>query len=107
MAKQVRSVRFDKELIDLYNSYAAYEKEVFGTERSLSSYANEALAFYFEDHISFMYNAISSNSIVERTPDGRLFKRTFTEDQVRRLEEIMNEACATYYSIAMVDKEGN
>ncbi len=94
MSKQVKSVRFDENLLKLFDDYSEFLKMTFGKRISFSSFVNEALAEYLCSSISFYLNAMHDESIVRQLPNGRLKRYEFTEEQLAKIDELDNEAGA-------------
>lgn len=98
MAKQVKSVRFDGELLELFFEYSSLLHEMFGYTLSFSAIANEAFAEYIKESTDQWYHAMQSRSVVESLPNGKVRKYEFTEAQITQMDELRNEALALWVS---------
>lgn len=98
MAKQVKSVRFDEELLELFSEYSALLNEMFGYTLSFSAIANEAFAEFIKESTDHWYDIMQSQSVVKSLPNGKVKKYEFTETQITKMNELRNEALALWAS---------
>ena len=96
MTKQVKSVRFDGELLELFSEYSALLHEMFGYTLSFSAIANEAFAGFIMESTDRWYGIMQSQPVVERLPNGKVKKYEFTEAQLSKMDELRNEALALW-----------
>ncbi len=92
MAKQVKSVRMDEDLLNVFDSYSNLLQEMFGYSLSLSSIVNEALADFLASSACRWTEIMESQTVVETFPDGKVRKYEFSEEQIKKMREIENFA---------------
>ena len=95
MAKLVKSVRFDEELLHIFSDYSAFQEKTFGTELSFSRYVNDSVATELEKDSSQWEALMQSRSIIERTSNGSPFIRNFTAEQTETIKKI-NQQVSSY-----------
>jgi len=98
MAKQVKSMRIDEELLSTFSEYSELLKEMFGYSLSLSTVVNEALAQFLTESTENWVNSMKSKSVIDHLPNGKIKHYEFTEEQIKKMEQICNDAGAMYYS---------
>ena len=102
MAKKVKSVRFDGELLELFSEYSSLLHEMFVYTLSFSAIANEAFAEFMKESTDHWYHIMQSQSVVERLPNGKVKKYEFTEAQITKMETLSNEA---FFLLASVQEQ--
>ena len=98
MAKLVKSIRFDEELVKLFSDYASLLGEIFGYSLSFSALVNEAFAEYMKNSTENWVQAMAARAIVDRLPNGRLKRYDFSEDQIKQMESLKNDALSIWAS---------
>ena len=96
MAKQVKSFRIDSELIDAFSEYSKFQRETFGASVSFSAFANEAIADHLMQSCQWLHSGIKGQSFVEQKANGQLKRYIFSDDQLRRAEELLENATAVW-----------
>ncbi len=96
MAKQIRSVRVDEEITDVFTEYSALLQEMFGYTVSFSALVNEALAEYLMHSAERWVSAMESRSVVDPQPNGKMKRYDFTEEQIAKMEDIRNSIADVY-----------
>lgn len=92
MAKQVKSVRMNEKLIEVFNDYSALLQEMFGSTVSLSTLVNASLAEFLANSADSWISAMQSRSVVDFQPNGLMKHYEFTDEQVKRMATIRDHA---------------
>jgi len=92
MAKQIKSVRFDEEVINVFLEYSVLLNEMFGYTLSFGAVANEAVAEFLMNASSNWCSAMESKSVIDRLPNGKIKKYEFSEEQIEKMENIHKKA---------------
>lgn len=100
MAKQIKSIRFDEDLVEVFEDYSNLLNELFGTTLSFASFVNEAAAEFLVHSLERWSTAMESNSVVDRQANGKLKKYEFTDDQIAKMKDLLNDAYAVYAQYA-------
>ena len=96
MAKQVKSVRMDEELVNVFSEYANLVNEMFGYSVSLSALVNESLAECLMNSAQTWIATMKSKTVVDPQPNGKMKQYEFTDEQIKRMEAIHNNAASIY-----------
>ena len=99
MAKQVRSIRLDEDLMDAFSDYSALLQEMFGYSTSLGAIANEAIAKYLMDSADNWATMMKSKSVVDIQPNGKMKHYDFSDKQIKKMEAICNSATGIWASL--------
>ena len=94
MAKQMKSVRLDEDLVSLFDEYSACLTSMFGEPLSFSGVLSDALKIYLEQCTSNWVDCMRSGSIIERKRNGKIKEYKFTVEQISRMEKLHQEAFA-------------
>lgn len=105
MAKQVKSIRVDDSIMEVFTNYAELTNELFGNGKpSFGAFANEAIAKELMNVTSMWVSTMESQAVVERLPNGKLKRFSFSDEQIERMKVLEEEAAAAYGSF-LVDQE--
>lgn len=108
MAKQVKSVRFEPQLLNLFYDYSNLLKEMHGMTLPFGLIVNTALAKYIAELVDNTFRAMGKEKIFwERLPSGMWKEHKVTEDQFSKLQEFQNlaEGLAGFLESSMDDGE--
>lgn len=94
MSKQLKSIRFDDDLLDLFTEFSALMTELFGDSLSFSGIVNEAVAAYLDDVISRYAQLMEAGAIVEHLPNGKIREYAFGEGQIAHMKKLSQDASA-------------
>ncbi len=96
MAKQIKSIRFDEDILSVFEKYSALFVELFGRQVSFPAFVNEAVAKELYRSTNDLANWIADGSVVEVLPNNKIKKIEFSEVQVERIKELAQEALSVY-----------
>ena len=97
MAKQVKSIRVDDSIMNVFTKYAELTNELFGNGKpSFGSFVNEALAKELMNITSMWVNTMENQAVVERLPNGKLKRYSFSSEQVEKMRALEEHATAAY-----------
>ncbi len=96
MPKQLKSIRFNDEIIEVFEQYSALGTELFGTKESFGAFVNEAVAKLLYERTEAWASSLGSGSVVEVQPNGRIKKLEFTDAQIRSAKELLDSAYSVY-----------
>ncbi len=96
MSKQIKSVRFNDEIVDLFERYSALTTELFGTKESFGAFVNEAVAKLLYDRTEAWASSMGTDSFVEVKPNGRIKKLEFTDTQIQAAKKLSDSAFSVY-----------
>lgn len=96
MSKQIKSVRFNDDIIEVFEQYSALSTELFGTKESFGAFVNEAVAKLLYERTEAWASSMESSSIVEVQPNGRIKKLEFSESQIQSAKELFDSALSAY-----------
>ncbi len=96
MAKQIKSIRFDEYLVEVFEDYSSLLAELFGNKLSFASFVNEATAAFLVQSLKHWTSAMETNSVVDRQANGKLKRYEFTEEQISKMKDLLNEAYSVY-----------
>lgn len=99
MAKQVRSVRLDEDLMDIFSDYSGLLQEMFGYSVTLSAFANAAIAEYLMNTASQWVDVMQSKSVVDIQPNGKMKHYEFSDEQIKKMKIVCNNATGIYASL--------
>jgi len=99
MAKQIKSVRFEEGLLELYTDYSNLLNEMFGYSLSFGAIVNEAFAEFLMNSSGHWCNVLENKSVVKTFPNGRVEIYEFTEEQIAKMQEIQRETTAIWGSM--------
>ena len=88
MVKQVKSVRIGEDILNVFSSYSDLLQEIFGYSLSLSNVINEALADYLANSADTWAQLMKTKSVVETLPNGKVKQYNFTEEQIKKMNDI-------------------
>ena len=107
MSKQIKSVRFNDDILQVFEEYSSLSKELFGTKISFGSFVNEAVAKLLYEISDGWASAMENDSLVEVQPNGKIKKLVFTEDQIKAAKNHLDSAFSAYYPyLGISDDEG-
>lgn len=97
MAKEVKSIRIDEELTDLFKDYSNLLNEMFGYSLAFSNVVSESLSEFLMDSSEKWLSAMRSQSVVDRLPNGKLKRYRFTDKQIERMADIWKRAAVIWH----------
>ncbi len=96
MAKQIKSVRFNDDVIEVFDKYSSLSTELFGTKESFGAFVNEAVAKLLYERTDAWVSSMESSSVVEVQPNGRIKKLAFSDTQIQSAKELFDSAFSAY-----------
>ena len=91
MAKQIKSIRFDTDILDIFNEYASWQQKVFEDEISFSAFLNQAVINALENACSRWSALVQANSVIERTTNGNPRIHKFSKAQIDEIALLANK----------------
>ena len=92
MDKTSKSVRLDNEILELIDRYCSFLKDVFGSSVSFSNIVTSGLLQYMESETGKYEDIMEKGSIVATLPNGKLKKLDFSDEEIKRISDLHDEA---------------
>lgn len=96
MSKQIKSVRFNDDVVEVFEQYSALGAELFGTKESFGAFVNEAVAKLLYERTEAWVGSMGTDSFVEVKPNGRIKKLQFSDSQIQSAKELFDSALSAY-----------